>query len=74
MQRYFVKDIRSNQEIEFTREDEFHILRVMRFKVSQMLEVVFENKLFLGEIVNVNPLKVIVRRPLFENSENEREA
>ena len=73
MQRYFVKDIRSNQEIEFTREDEFHILRVMRFKVSQMLEVVFENNLFLGEIVNVNPLKVIVRRPLFENSENERE-
>ncbi|HMM00592.1 MAG TPA: RsmE family RNA methyltransferase [Bacilli bacterium] len=71
MQRYFVQDIKNNQEIAFTREDEFHILRVMRFKVHQRLEVVFENKLFLGEIINVNPLKAIVREPLFENSENE---
>ena len=68
MQRYFAS-IKNNQV--FLKEDDvFHLLKVMRAKGGDVIEVVDENhKSFLEVIKNTNPLLVEVQEPILKDSE-----
>ena len=59
MQRYFAS-IDSNFTVHFTKEDEHHILHVMRMKSNDEIEVVDDGKVFLCRIDKTNPLEVSV--------------
>ena len=57
MQRYFV-DIDSNSEFVFSKQDIFHISKVMRMKINDQVEVVNNNKVYLVNIDSFSPFKV----------------
>ena len=59
MQRYF-SNIDNNFSVEFTPNDEHHILHVMRMKKGDEIEVVSNEKVFLCRIDSVNPLRASV--------------
>ena len=59
MQRYFAS-INQDYSVSFSKDDEHHILHVMRMKRNDEIEVVCNNKLFLCHIDSVNPLSVNV--------------
>lgn len=58
MQRYFAKI--NNSQVTLSKDDEHHVLHVMRMKVADEIEVVDEAKLFLCRIDSVNPLSISV--------------
>ena len=59
MQRYFA-NIDQQSFVRFSKEDEHHILHVMRMKVADEIEVVDNQKVFLCRIDKTNPLEVSV--------------
>lgn len=63
MQRYFVKGIKNNVFL-FESSDIHHIKNVMRMHVSDVIECVFENELYRGEITSLDPLNVVVLKKL----------
>ena len=69
MQRYFASYI--NKEISLSKEDEHHLLRVMRAKLGDEIEIVLEDKLYLAEIASINPLKLSIVTPIDQKSELE---
>lgn len=58
MQRYFVKNVNNN--IIFDDGDIHHIKNVMRMKVNDLIEVVYDKKIYRAVIVNTSPLEVTV--------------
>ena len=67
MQRYFVSY--DNGKIVFNEQDIFHIQKVMRNKVGDEIEIVYDNKAFLVAIDNLNPLNVHIVNPILNDSE-----
>ena len=67
MQRYFISLI--NEKIVFNEQDIFHIQKVMRNKVGDEIEIVYDGKAFLVAIDSLNPLNVHVVNPIFSDSE-----
>ena len=67
MQRYFVSHI--NGKIVFNEQDIFHIQKVMRNKVGDEIEIVYDGKAFLVAIDSLNPLNVHVVNPILSDSE-----
>ena len=67
MQRYFVSLI--NEKIVFNEQDIFHIQKVMRNKVGDEIEIVYDGKAFLVAIDSFNPLNVHVVNPILNDSE-----
>ena len=67
MQRYFVSLI--NEKIVFNEQDIFHIQKVMRNKVGDEIEIVYDGKAFLVAIDSLNPLNVHVVNPILSDSE-----
>ena len=67
MQRYFVSY--DNGKIVFNEQDIFHIQKVMRNKVGDEIEIVYDNKAFLVAIDNLNPLNVHIINPILNDSE-----
>ena len=59
MQRYFA-NIDQQSFVRFSKEDEHHILHVMRMKVADEIEVVDNGQVFLCRIDKTNPLEVSV--------------
>ena len=59
MQRYFA-DIDQSFFVHFSKDDEHHILHVMRMKNNDEIEVVDNEKVFLCRIDKTNPLEVSV--------------
>ena len=58
MQRYFVS-FKDNDIFTLTEEDSHHVINVMRMKVNDEVEIVYDNKLFLGSIKSLEtPVKV----------------
>jgi RNA methyltransferase, rsmE family len=49
MQRYFLKNIQEDKVILGT-EDSYHIKRVMRMKIGDKIEIVYQEKVYLGQI------------------------
>ena len=68
MQRYFAS-IDQNFSVRFSKEDEHHILHVMRMKTADEIEVVDNKKVFLCRIDQTNPLKVSVIHELSNDVE-----
>ncbi len=58
MQRYFAQ-VNQNKVL-LTEDDINHVIHVMRNKVGDEIEVVFNNKLFLCKINSIKPLDIVV--------------
>lgn len=50
MQRYFA----INKELKLTSQDIFHISKVMRMKIDDMIEIVYDKKVYLCKLVNIS--------------------
>lgn len=59
MQRYFAKD-KIGDKIVLSSLDMHHIKNVMRMKVNDKIEVVYDNILYLCNINNVDPLELSI--------------
>ncbi len=69
MQRYFV-EINDSNEVIFSKEDIFHISKVMRMKVNDEIEIVNDSKLYLAKITSFNPsLKVQIIKEIDRKTE-----
>lgn len=68
MQRYFLKEMQNMNPV-FYEQDILHIKKVMRFKVNDEIELVFDNKLYIGKISTLNPLNVEIIEEIEENNE-----
>jgi len=53
MQRYFVDEIKDNL-FKLNERDSYHLSKVMRAKINDEIEIVCDNKLFLGKVVNTS--------------------
>lgn len=58
MQRYFVTEKDNENNYIFSQSDIHHIKNVMRFNIDDEIEVVYQNKVYLCQISNLDPLKV----------------
>ena len=59
MQRYFTS-LLDHEHIKLTKEDEHHLLHVMRMKRNDEIEVVANDQLYLCRISNTNPLDIFI--------------
>ena len=59
MQRYFAS-VNQDYTVSLSKEDEHHLLHVMRMKKGDEIEVVDQQKLYLSRIDSVNPLLISV--------------
>lgn len=67
MQRYFGRKLKRN--ILLTEEDNRHLLKVMRARKGEQIEVVADDKVYLCEIETVRPLSIVTIKELKENNE-----
>lgn len=67
MQRYFGKII--DKAVILTESDQYHLVKVMRAREKDEIEVVFEGKVFLCEVETVKPLKIKRIAQIKENNE-----
>ena len=70
MQRYFVNKKEGNLFI-LSSEDSHHVINVMRMKINEEVEIVFDNKLYLASISNLTiPIECELVKEL-ENKERD---
>ena len=67
MQRYFGRILKN--AVSLDEEDAYHLLKVMRARRGEEIEVVADETVFLCEITSVKPLQIIAKKQLKENSE-----
>ena len=63
MQRYFIK----NKDMSLEESDIRHIKKVMRMNINDKIEVVYNNKLHICEITNLEPFNIKVIEELDED-------
>ncbi len=68
MQRYFAK-AKNGEEFTLYDQDYHHIKNVMRSKVNDNIEVVYENIVYICRIDNLEPIKLSVINTINENNE-----
>lgn len=69
MQRYFTSDY-SNNIFTLSLEDTYHITKVMRYKLGEKIEIVYDAKTYISEIVELNPeVKAKMLEEIQEDSE-----
>lgn len=66
MQRYFVKDKKEKEFILYD-QDKYHIKKVMRNKIGDNIEVVYDKKVYLCQISNIDPLELIIIKEYTED-------
>lgn len=69
MQRYF-SDLRKENSFLLNSDDIYHIEKVMRMKIGDCIEVVYEQETYLCEIKSIHPFENIIIKKLNENNEN----
>ena len=67
MQRYFGRKF--NNMIVLDDDDKYHLLKVMRARKGEQIEVVADDIVYLSEIVSIKPLEIVAKKTLKENSE-----
>ena len=67
MQRYFGRII--DKEVVLSEGDQYHLVKVMRVREGEQIEVVCEGKLFLCNVVSVKPLIIQTLAQIKENNE-----
>lgn len=68
MQRYFAKNIENNK-VELEQSDYHHIKNVMRYKKNDNIEVVFNNKLFIATILDIQNYDIKIIEEKEDNNE-----
>ena len=68
MQRYFAES-RKNNEFILYEQDYHHIKNVMRSKIGDNIEVIYENIVYICQIDNLEPLKLTIINTIKENHE-----
>lgn len=68
MQRYFAKNIENNK-VELEQSDYHHIKNVMRYKNNDNIEVVFNNKLFIATILDIQNYDIKIIEEKEDNNE-----
>ena len=71
MQRYF-SNLCENNVYLLSRDDEYHIKKVMRMNKGDKIEIVDNKKVSICEIISFNPVKVKVIERKEENNENDK--
>lgn len=69
MQRYFVKGKDQNNNFIFENSDIHHIKNVMRYDIGDLIEVVYQEKIYLCKIKELNPLSISIESNKEENNE-----
>ncbi len=73
MQRYFAKNKKNNQFI-LNDDDYYHIKTVMRMKNKDQIEVVYNHKLYLCDLDNINTNIIVnIIKELEHNNDNKLE-
>lgn len=67
MQRYFAKSF--DESLELYDSDIYHIKKVMRMNISDSIEVVYDNKLYLCKIESYDPFNISIINEIEEDSE-----
>lgn len=68
MQRYF-SNSKNNDLICLSKEDSYHIVKVMRMSLGEKVEVVVDNITYICEIIDLNPVCVKIIEELKEDNE-----
>ena len=68
MQRYFCNKLDNNKFI-LSSDDSFHIEKVMRMKLGEKIEVVYNNETYISIVESFNPVTCIIDNKLDENNE-----
>ena len=72
MQRYFTNKI-NDKFITLSEEDTYHITKVMRMGINDKVEVVYDQKLLISRIIELEPLvKVEILEEVVEDKPIER--
>lgn len=69
MQRYFIDELNNNDSVQFKKEDEHHILNVLRMKINDEVEVVYDKKVYLCKLASLKPLIGIIKKEIIDDSE-----
>ena len=69
MQRYF-SNLCENNEYLLSKDDDYHINKVMRMKIHDKIEIVDDRKTFICEITSLNPIKAKVIEEINEDNES----
>lgn len=69
MQRYFGESIENNT-FKLKNDDVYHISKVMRMKINDKIEVVYNQKVYLCNIESFNPFKCFIEKELDMDNEN----
>jgi len=72
MQRYFAKEIIDNNII-LENTDIYHIKTVMRMKTNDKIEVIYDKKLYICAIEQIDNLKLKIEEIIEENNELSKE-
>lgn len=68
MQRYFCNDLNNNEFI-LNNNDSYHIKTVMRMNIDDLIEVVYNEKVYVCQIKEFNPVKSIIKEELDDYNE-----
>lgn len=71
MQRYFSYLCKNNEYL-LSRDDEYHIKKVMRMNKGDMIEIVDNKNTFICEIISLDPVKAKIVKETNENNENDK--
>ncbi len=71
MQRYFVKE-KENNKFKLSFEDSYHITKVMRMNLNNEIEIVYDKEVYIGKIIEFNPVVVEIIKKLDNNNELKR--
>ena len=63
MQRYFVNEI-NNDKFTLSNDDSYHASIVMRMKIDDKIEVVYDNTVYLTKIISFNPVVCTIIKKL----------
>ncbi len=70
MQRYF-SNLKDNNKFKLSIDDTYHITKVMRMQKGDKVEVIYQEKLYITKIIELNPVVVEIIEEI--NSYNELE-
>lgn len=71
MQRYFVKVRNNDNSFTLSSEDSYHITKVMRAKLKDLVEIVNDNTVYICEISSIdNNVKCRIKDSLIDNTNN----
>ena len=71
MQRYFSNLVKDNEYL-LSNDDSYHIKKVMRMNLGDKIEIVDNEKVFISEIISLDPVKAKVIKEEKINNENDK--